>query len=747
MRLNKKSLLILPLTFILLLLSIGSAYPEETVYRNIKAVKIEHSQAPVIDGNLEETIWKQAIPADTFIQREPYEGKPATENTEVRVLYDDESIYLGISCYDSEPQAILAKEMRRDAELGSDDSFTVMLDTFGDCRTAYMFETNPLGAQFDAVASSIPTEEDEENIDITWNGVWYVKTAINDWGWSAEVAVPFKILRFARAGQQRWGVNFRRIIRRKNEETLWCAYRRNQGVACLAYAGKLDGLNLPSPPRRLEFRPYVTAGIQQQNSEYDRNLKSGLDVKYGLGSNLNLDLTLNTDFAQAEVDQNVINLTRFSLFFPEKREFFIEGNQYFSFGEESVVQPFHSRRIGLSADRREVPILTGARLTGKTGRTGIGVLAMETQAGQGEPSTFFSVVRVQRDILSQSNAGLFMAYREPFDDSSNRTFGSDFTLSTSKLMGNRNLTVSGYLFGTQTPEAPGGLASSVLIDYPNDFWRINVRHTEIQGGVNPGIGYIWRKGIRQTNGEVKMGPRPELPGIRQLFFKVKFSYLYDRENVLLNRDMEFRLLGIDTQWGDKFELNYQPSFERLDEDFEIVPGVFIPSGGYKFNQWEIQWEMSDARPIAPEIKFHRGEYYNGHRTAWDVSNIIKLGSHFSFDLDYNRNDIQMNGVSFSTNELGSKISYAVTTSLTTRAFVQWNNEDDEVNLNLRLSFLPSSGSTFFLIYNSIWGHDGSNWHVTDRAVLLKWVIPWPRPAASKTVLAKWDAERKEQREG
>lgn len=480
--------------------------PESVIAsKTIQAIRIRPTEVPLLDGRLDDAVWNRAFPADAFRQREPREGEPATERTEVRILYDDEQLYFGVFCYDKEPQKIAANEMRRDTDLSSDDSFSFVLDTFGDRRTAYLFGVNPLGARYDAVVSGIPARKDK--VDASWNGVWDVRAEVNSQGWSAEITIPLKTLRFKHGEQQAWGINFRRMIQRENEEVLWCAYRRNQGLTRLAHAGVLSGLRLPAPPSRIEFRPYLTSGLQQEpGSPNARRLKSGLDIKYGLASNLNMDITFNTDFAQAEVDENRINLTRFSFFFPEKREFFIEGSQYFKFGESGKVQPFHSRRIGLSSDRRPIPILAGARLTGKSENTGIGALIMQTQAEKGEPATLFSVVRVQQDIFSQSSVGFLIADREPFSGSPNRTFGTDFTLATSRLLGNRNLTFSSYLFGAQTPGTSGGWAGSALIDYPNDLWRVNIRHTEIQEDINPEIGFVRRKGIRQTNGEIKVGP-------------------------------------------------------------------------------------------------------------------------------------------------------------------------------------------------------------------------------------------------
>ena len=349
---------------------------------------------------------------------------------------------------------------------------------------------------------------------------------------------------------------------------------------------------------------------------------------------------------------------------------------------------------------------------------------MQTQAACDAPATLFSVVSLQQDILSQSSAGVLIADQETFDGNSNRAFGTDFTLATSRLPGDRNLTFGGYLFGTQTAGDFDGLAGSVLLDYPNDLWRINIRQTEIQAGVNPEMGFVGRKDIRRANGEVKIAPRPRIAGIRQLFFKVKFNYLYNRQNVLQDREFEFRLLGIDTQWGDRFELNFQPRFERLDEDFETIEGVIIPSGSYSYNQWEIQLETSDSRPISSEIKLQRGDYLTGHRASMELDCRARVGSHFSLDAAYERNDIQVSEGAFTVNEFGGRVNYDISTNLALRSFVQWNNEDNEVNLNLRFSFLPSGGSTLFLVYNCLWSKDEPGWRATDQALLLKAVYLW-----------------------
>ncbi len=649
-----------------------------------------------LDGLLNESVWKNAVPITGFIQRELNEGEKATEKTEVRVIYNKENLYIGIICYDKEPEKIIHNELKRDGNIRSDDNFDLILDTFHDFRSGFYFGTNPNGARVDALVTSV------ERMNKDWNGVWYAESKITEYGWSSEIKIPFKTLRFPDRKEQIWGINFRRTIKRKNEEVLWRAWKRNDGLFQLTKEGILTGLKGVKRGRKIEIKPYSSFGIQKEIVVSNTHHK-GIDIKYPLTSTLTLDLTTYTDFAQIEADRTRINLTRFSLYYPEKRDFFLEGAGTFSFGRRET-SVFYSRRIGITPDRKQVPILGGIRLSGKAGHYRVGILNMQTKKKDTTPATNYSVIRIKRDVLEKSYVGFILTNLYNADKHKNQAFGVDFSYRTNKFLKNNNLEVAGYLAGTVTDgTGKKNMAGRLFIDYPNDLFDNYAGVYFIEENFNPEIGFVRRKGIIAYYTAWRYMPRPKIPLVRKITIKpIDIDYLTDMNGRLLTRGLEFRPLGVSFKSGDSFEFNIKNSYEYLDKDFNIFGDVVIPSGTYEWWNNEIQFESSSKRPISIDLKTEWGDFYTGKRTDLSTDITFKFSENFALSTSISYNKISVSGISFETKEYSGRLVVNFSTRLTSRTFVQWNNEDKQLNLNFLLNYIPKIGSDIYFVYNHLW---------------------------------------------
>jgi len=651
-----------------------------------------------LDGLLDEPDWLAAEPATGFIQRELIEGQPATERTEVRILYDRDNLYIGVVCHDSDPGRIIRNELRRDGRLRNDDNFAVVLDTFNDKRTGFYFRINPNGARYDGTVSVGNFWVNDE-----WDGLWDAAGNVGGDGWSAEMHIPFKTLRFTHSDIQNWGINFSREIPRKQEEVLWTSWGRDDGIMQLTKTGTLVGMKDIERGKQIFFKPFVMGGAEREEGVSGDKLKYGLDVKYPVTSDLTLDLTTFTDFAQVESDREEINLTRFSLYYPEKREFFLEGSDIFAFGSR-FTSPFYSRRIGLSEDLEQVPILGGAKLTGKAGDYNIGVINMQTDAEGTQPATNYSVVRVRKDILERSYIGFIATNLSNADDHRSQAYGVDFAYHTGNFLGNKNLEIEAYVAENRTPGVNHGKrAGRLSISLPNDlFWGRFLYHV-VGENYQPEIGYVRRDGIKQTSTHFSFRPRPDIPFVRQLrFTPLDITYYTDMKNRLLSREVGFTPLGIDFTTGDEFKIEITQSHEYLDELFNIFDDVIIPVGSYTWWNGGASFETSRSRPLSFETSFNTGECFSGRRSEFETGCTMNFSKHFSLSADMTYNSITVGDRSFDTREFGGRLNANLSTRLTSRTFVQWNNETREANLNFRIHFIPSIGSDIYIVYNHLW---------------------------------------------
>ncbi|HGY55177.1 MAG TPA: hypothetical protein ENK44_05740 [Caldithrix abyssi] len=705
------------LLFIFLGIHIVSAQVSQP--NQITALRIESKIE--IDGNLDEPQWNKAIKISNFTQRELEEGKPVTEDTRVAILYDDRNLYIGVWCYDSNPDGIIARKMKRDFRWGGDDNFEIIIDTYHNHRDGYLFVTNPNGSRADALI-----QDNGKYSNKSWDGVWDVRARITEEGWFAEFEIPFSTLKFSQKEEQVWGINFERNIRRKREQVMWQGWSRDSELEQVSRAGILKGLRGLQSVDLLEVKPYLIGGWQNKvDAEGKTTFNAGGDINYLITPTVKLNITLNTDFAQVESDLTRINLSRFSLYYPEKREFFLESKDYFDFGMGRRIQPFYSRRIGISPDRHEIPIIAGARILGKQGKTTLGAMSIQTAAKDSIPTTNFSVLRWRQDVGDQSGIGL-IGVAKLEHSRQNGVLGGDFIYSTDRLFGDKNLRLGGAyaLSYTSDIENKTGEAQRIYLSMPNDFIEFDAAWERSQKDFNPEVGFLRRENYQLFYTELQFNPRPKfLPFMRQLVVKpldINY-YLNDQTGELISFESEFRPLGFSTKSGEFFEFNIQRNAENLTEPFPIHEDVTIPTGEYWFTRYEIQAHTFSGRPLFGFGEINWGEFYKGRRTRLQLFLVYRMNKYVSFSVNAKQNDIDLPEGAFITREYSGRMEYAFNPNLFGSVFGQWNSEDREVLFNFRLNWIPKPGADLYFVVNQSFDTQGGYWRGTNTAVLSKLV--------------------------
>jgi len=663
----------------------------------INAVKI--TRPLDLNGRMDDDIWKQAPAISNFTQRELNEGVPATERTEVRIVYDDESLYVGVWCYDNNPKGIIANQMKRDFDIHLDDNFEIILDTYHDKRNGYLFVINPNGARYDALVT-----DEGQTVNSDWNGLWDVRTTITQHGWFAEIEIPFSTLQFSKSTKQVWGINFERNIRRKREQDLWQAYLRNYGLMKLSKEGTLVGLEDIHRRNSVWVRPYLLSGVGYGYPPFSNTrttlTKAGLGLRYAMTSALTLELTANTDFAEVEADQRQVNLTRFPLFFPEKRQFFLEDAGVFNtqFGQHSVI-PFYSRKIGLNDSGQVIPVLGGARLVGKAGPYDVGFLSLETAASSGEPLTNYSVARVKKDLLNQSYVG-FIATSKQSAFSYNRLIGFDGEYVRSDIFGTNTVVVGGALAGTTDPGiTKNNLAYTLYVDYPNDFIEQSIGVRGVQSNFDPQVGFLNRSDFVEYSERFLVRPRPKGIGMQYIEFKpIDINYFVGPNGALQSLLNETRVFGFQTNSGEYFECNFQRFADAPQDSIDFYGYQVVPSM-YWWSRWEMQFETSNSRPLSFFSLYSWGGFYNGRRQEIIFAPGINLGGHFSLSAEYRWNHIELASGSFVANEYVSTLYYGFSPTLNLSLLSQWNNEDNAVYVNFRVHWIPNIYSNVYFVVN------------------------------------------------
>ncbi len=684
---------------------------------NERHVRASHISEPIkIDGRLDEPAWARAEAATDFRQQEPQEGAPATEKTEVRVLYDSKNLYFGIRVWDSEPRRINARELVRDADFANDDKIEILLDTYHDQRSAYRFAVTPLGTQQDALITEGGGISDsyhgEDSANVSWDTAWISEGRMAEDGWTVEIAMPLSSLRF-KEGNDTWGFNVARLIRRKNEQDLWTSWQRSFGLERVSEAGDLDGVGELRRRRLFEVKPYVTSGWRQGVARighpgYDAGLfgNGGLEVsRIGITPSLTAEVTANPDFGQTEVDEQQVNLSRFPLFFPEKRDFFLENAGIFDFGRSHWNQLFFSRRIGLTDEGEPLPIDYGVKMTGKLDRFDVGFLQVQTReremnGGTGIPRQQFTVGRVKAGILKRSYVGAMFVNRQGGVTSAyNRGVGIDTTLNLTD-----HFHLVGFAMGTATPGLYSDTHSArVQAQYEDDRWTFNGVLEDIGKNFNPEMGFVERTGDRQYYGVAAYKPRPKfLPFVRQMQFESTLEYHEDRQGKLSTRQAEFN-------WRTEFknsaslEVSAEDLTDALPEPFEIRPGIVIPQQSYHFLRPSIEFSSDTSKRFLWQVQQGWGDFYSGRRYETEAGFTLRPNEHFLLEVMDSFNRVQLPQGNFSTNLAGGRMNLNLSRKLLTSTFVQFNNAARLSSVNVRLRYIFRPNSDFFAIYNQTTG--------------------------------------------
>jgi hypothetical protein len=701
--------------------------PPSQARRTIAAEPLGPGESITLDGSLDEAVWQRAQVASDFVQIDPDNGIPATEQTEFRIAFDRNTLYLGVICHDSEAGEHLTRyQKRRDEFLQQDDKVQWTIDTFLDGRTGYFFETNPSGAMADALMGI-------NGQNRQWDGIWNERVQRSSTGWSFEVEIPFRTLNFNPNGET-WGINLSRTLSRKNENSIWMGWARNQGVSRMTNAGRLTGLTGVTQGHGLDIKPYVLGTAQDapvRQEAISGTGQAGVDLFYNPTPALRTNLTINTDFAQTEVDQRQVNLTRFSLLYPEKRDFFLDGATFFDFaspgagaggnggfrsletGSDMIINPFFSRRIGLTDAGNEQKILYGTKATGQFGGQDVGILHVRTGSEDDLVGENFTVARLKHRLLRQSYVGAAYTRRDPdaLAADTRQTLGLDFRLATSTFRGNQNLSMSGWYIDATQSGVEGTQAYGATLGYPNDLWNANFDVRTVEANFNPAVGFITRNAYRRYVPYVNFGPRPRNNRtVRQYNFFVLADIQTTLDNRKIARNLTIQPFQIEMAGNDRFAVQLMPRSEQLDSPFtiNIAPGerVMLPRGAsYDFLRYQVNWNTSNRRKIAWQGRYEGGDFYSGTRREF-VSNItfrLLPGVFVYTAAELNR--IELPEARFTTRLYRVVPELQFTPFLTWVNNVQYDTVSGVAGWQSRFRWIVRPGNDIYVVYTHNWLDD------------------------------------------
>lgn len=706
----------------------GSGSPIAAIdYETIRLEKIvtavRTTERIILDGRLDEPAWKLASPATDFITKLPRPGEPSEERTEVRFVYDDDILYVGFICFDSDPTDNVVV-LREDFSSRESDGVAMVLDSLHDRRSAYQFGTNPAGAKRD----SHVTNNSQFNND--WDSVWDVKVSTNDESWIAEFAIPFKTLRFSQSPTQEWGVNLSRFIVRINEQSFWSPIPVRYGMSRISQAGTLIGLEGIRQGRNLKVKPFATTGITQiagtdgpiqTMEDYD----GGVDLKYSLTPSLTLDATYRTDFAQVEVDQQQVNLTRFNLFFPEKRDFFLENAGTFNFasgGRGADLVPFFSRSIGLSGGT-PIPIVGGARVTGQVGQYDVGFLSMKTESDDTRsiPSNDYRVGRVKRNFSTSSWIGALVTNRDStLAGDYNRVYGAD-----AHFQFYERLEFDSYLLRSDTPGKSGkDQARKFATAWRDDELVVGAEYYAVQTNFNPEMGFVRRKDITQYSGNVSWLPLLRRSRtVRNLIFSTDLDY-YEGGNAKVETRTQGINVGVELQNGGSGNFSVVENFDRLVDPFLIrsrerghAADLAIDVGDYRYREYSLSFNSSQRGKITGNVNFTLGEFWNGHRKSFGGALDWRPNYHMNINVDYSHNRVNLPNGSFRTTLVGARLSYGFSPRLFLNGLFQYNADTHQVSSNIRFNFIHHPLSDLYLVYND--RRDTLSGQLVERTFIVK----------------------------
>jgi hypothetical protein len=699
----------------------GSPQGEHGARRTVRAIRLQPGERIVLDGHLDEEVWSRAVPARDFIQQDPDNGRPATEPTEVRILFTSTALYMGVTAYDAEPDQWLGYHRRRDDFLQSDDRFMWNIDTFNNQQSGYFFEMNPSGLMGDALRGANFNNRQ-------WDGIWTGKAQRSDIGWTLEIEIPFSTLNFD-PNAEAWGINFQRTVRRKNEESVWSGWLRNQGLNRLSNAGLLVGLEEITEARGLDVKPYLlstsASAPGRGSSRAVSDVDVGADIFYSPTPGVRTNLTINTDFAQTEVDQRLTNLERFPQFFPEKRDFFLDGATFFDFqstaANDNSLLPFFTRRIGLNQGVPQ-PITAGGKLAGQFGSNDIGALYVRTGRGEETIGEDFLVLRGKHRMFRQSYVGALYTGRRAGDSAVDprHTLGADFLLATSTFRGGENIALGGFFLNTTRtlPDArsaaSGPLADGrshaygLRLEYPNDPWSGSLLYREIQADYDAAVGFTPRTGFRRLSPELSYTSRPRAHRlIRSVQYGASSNLLYSTiDNGLLNRDFDLTLVNLATHSQDFIQVKVLPTLERLERNFAISRGVTLPAGGeYSWTRYRFQVTTAPRRVVALNQIYEFGGFYNGTRlrVATDLNVRVRPGVIIYTSAEWNR--VQLHEGRFETRLFRVVPELQFSPWIAWVNNVQYDTQSAVLGWQSRFRWIVRPGSDLYFVYTHNWLDD------------------------------------------
>jgi hypothetical protein len=700
---------------------------------SLSALRLDATDARTVrvDGHLSEAFWTRAATVTDFQQREPAEGSPATEITEVRVAYDERALYVGVLARDSEPERVVARLLQRDRVMSAggfgglsfagDDAVALVLDSFHDHRSGVVLATNPNGAQFDALLT-----DEGGQINVDWRGVWDVAAVRTAEGWSAEFAIPWRTLRYRGGeGPQVFGFNVYRMIQRKKEEVLWRGWEREGGgFHRVSRAGHLIGLvDLPRPGLNVEVKPFALAGATRtrdpesgapvSNGEFD----AGLDLKSELRPGLVLDLTVNTDFAQVEVDDQQVNLTRFNLFFPEKRDFFLENGGLFEFGQPGQFEAppylmFFSRRVGIGPEG-EVPILGGGRITGRVGGQTVGLMTVATDEATGRERELFTVARVKRDVGESNFVGAMVTDRRG-DGPVNTVAGID-----ARVVLHPTLVFEGFAARSFT-EGDGGDGGALLgsLDFTTDRWGGFAQVFQVDPDARASAGFITRTDLRRSQLFLRHRVRPALLGLRLVDFRLNGRYQTTTRGRFQDREAGFT---VAPTWnaGDNLSLGFTAAEVQIDDAFRVADSLPVQPGRYDADSWSVTGGTSSARPWQLSVNLRGSSFYDGDLRALGGTVSLAASPALALQAGFTRNDVEMPSGAFVADISSLRVNWGLSTRLTANALVQYNSLTEALITNVRFNFIHRPGSDLYLVFTEARGVDDDLWAVDDRGLVVK----------------------------
>jgi hypothetical protein len=701
----------------------------------IQALRMNADEKIGVDGRLDEGPWARAVPITDFKQYEPKTGEPGTERTEIRIIFDKDNLYIGAEFFDSDPGGMLGNQMVRDGLLGADDRFIWVLDPFNDSISGYYFELNPAGAMGDAqLVPAIGGGNFGVTQNRAWDGIWLARVRRHEQGWTAEVEIPFRTLNFDPKGNV-WGANFQRTVRRKNEELFWSGWGRDQGIYSLTVAGQIEGISDVSQGHGVDIKPYLLGNYTAVPGSSTYKGNEGIDFAYSLTPQIKANFTLNTDFAQTEVDDRQVNLTRFPLFFPEKRDFFLESSGNFDFSREQAnnISGFFSRRIGFDeVTGRPQKIDYGVKVGGRTGQYNLGLMHVQTGKQGATLGEQFTVFRPKRLFWRQSYAGLMYTRRAARDSDipDRQSIGGDFQLATARFHGNKNLQFGGWFL--KTPNAAKGSDNSAAgfrLNYPNDRWALQMAYKFFQKDFDPALGFAEQTDYQKWTPGISFNPRPKNSKyIRQIFFDSRIEVFTDMAGRWIERTYFLTPLRVDFQSGDSASFRVEPAYIYLPEDFRIRTGtrtITLRQGtDYQFTRYTFQVNTAGRRKVSGSTSLAVGTFYSGTRR--DFSSTLNLrprrGFLAAFTGTFNR--VELPEGKFSTKILRALVNTQFNPFISVSNNIQFDSVSRLLGWQTRFRWIVKPGNDLYFVVLNNWIDTGTQLTTTDRSAAMKLVYTY-----------------------